>query len=50
MRNDEIVNVIFEILRVSSFRIIADVQVAASTLDRANVTAGTLNDRSHIVE
>lgn len=49
MRYNEINNVVSEVLRVGSFLIVADIATTTSTSDKANVTAGTLKERSHLV-
>jgi hypothetical protein len=49
VRYNEINNVVSEVLRVGSFLIVADIATTTSTSDKANVTAGTLKERSHLV-
>jgi hypothetical protein len=49
VRYNEINNVISKVFRVRSLLIVAGISIAAMTSDKANVTAGTLKERSHLV-
>jgi phage terminase large subunit GpA-like protein len=49
-RYNEINNVISKAFRVGSFLVIAGISIATSTSDKANVTAGSVEERSHFRE